>query len=783
VHIKGERRKRTMKSKIISIALLATLLLGMAAAIPIRADIADIEFYVDPAINSFDYPAKPVNSTFDVIVWFKDELPLAAVFSWQVTLLYNATQLQCINATQAAGDSQYLFYGKSTVKPDPSYDFIPPDTGSVQLMDSLYSGNASGLLKKLGTFTFKILIAPAKLSTLSSSLNIDNDATFWGTEDLTYYDPIRTDGTYELEWTAPPNPHLEVTPPASGLIFGPGPCVDQLFDVDVTLKAIDEAWSLHNVSFTLTYNDTILTISNYVVGPFWITPTVVNATAGIIDVFVVAPSAPSGDKLLITITFRIIHQNTSPEPDETSPLALSDIVIWDTSLLIPTDDPVDSLVTIRAFIPFTPPHFEVSSPTLGPGPVPAGTMFDVNVTAKGLNALAYFIGYDFRLSYDESIITPVTANEGPFLPYYAALQPGSLGTWWAYWFEPDGYYGPNVLVGNIIYPNETGKWWYPFPEGDGVVATITFSCDVEQSYGEADFASYLNIIEEDWVGIDNPAGAQNIVDVPHLDPVNGTFSLTTNWPGRMIDVYTQYPAPFGGQGLRMPSDMFWPQKQVELYANVTYNYWPVQEKDVAFEVRDPHGTLVTIQVARTDLNGVAHTWYRIPWPCDDPEELFGVWNVTATVDIACIVVNDTMQFHFDYMVEIFKVTTDKFQVNHYPVECFNVIIEYGSHAQQEYPVVLQAILYDNLDVPVIQGFIQTTVGGTVFCEYKNNTVIIPLCIPKYAFAGIAHIYVNAYDAIPTQGGSAWCPTFGLMNPFGYSWPIGSSVPIIAIQPH
>jgi hypothetical protein len=139
-----------------------------------------------------------------------------------------------------------------------------------------------------------------------------------------------------------------------------------------------------------------------------------------------------------------------------------------------------------------------------------------------------------------------------------------------------------------------------------------------------------------------------------------------------------------------------------------------------------------------------------------------------------------MQFHFDYMVEIFKVTTDKFQVNHY--DCFNVIIEYGSHAQQEYPVVLQAILYDNLNVPVAQGYVETTVGGTVFCQYKNNTVIIPLCVPKYAFAGIANIYVNAYDALPTQGGSAWCPTYGLTNPFGYAWPIGSTVPVVAIQP-
>jgi hypothetical protein len=231
----------------------------------------------------------------------------------------------------------------------------------------------------------------------------------------------------------------------------------------------------------------------------------------------------------------------------------------------------------------------------------------------------------------------------------------------------------------------------------------------------------------------------------------------------------------------MPSDMFWPQKQVELYANVTYNYWPVQQKDVAFEVRDPQGNLVYVGVARTDADGVAHTYYRLPWPCDHPEQYFGVWTVRATVDVACIVINDTMQFHFDYMVEIFKVTTDKFEYNH----CDEVVVtvEYGSHAQQTYPVLFYVILEDALGVPVAQAFVGTTVGGTVFCQYKNGTVTLTMHIPKYAFAGIAKVHVNAYNWMPLWGGSAWCPEYGLVNPFGYAWPIGSTTPLIAIQPY
>jgi hypothetical protein len=221
--------------------------------------------------------------------------------------------------------------------------------------------------------------------------------------------------------------------------------------------------------------------------------------------------------------------------------------------------------------------------------------------------------------------------------------------------------------------------------------------------------------------------------------------------------------------------MFWPQKQVDLYANVTYNYWPVQQKDVAFEIRDPHNTLWAVLVARTDTDGVAHTSFRIPWPCDHPEELFGVWTVVATVDVSCIVVNDTLQFHFDYLVNIFKVTTDKFEYNH--CDKVYVTIDYGTHAQQMYPLMLYVVIKDNCGVPIGITFINTTIGGTQFCTYKNYTDLVSIHIDKFAFAGIATILVTAYNKLPAQGGNALCPTFG------DGWPIGATIPEIAIQPY
>jgi hypothetical protein len=127
------------------------------------------------------------------------------------------------------------------------------------------------------------------------------------------------------------------------------------------------------------------------------------------------------------------------------------------------------------------------------------------------------------------------------------------------------------------------------------------------------------------------------------------------------------------------------------------------------------------------------------------------------------------------MVEIFKVTTDKFEYNH----CDNVIvtINYGTHAQQIYPLVLYVVIKDELNVPIGYAFVSTTVGGTVFCQYKNGTASVSIHIEKFAFAGIAGVYVTAYNKLPILGGSAWCPTYG------DGWPIGATTPLIAIQPY
>jgi hypothetical protein len=247
-----------------------------------------------------------------------------------------------------------------------------------------------------------------------------------------------------------------------------------------------------------------------------------------------------------------------------------------------------------------------------------------------------------------------------------------------------------------------------------------------------------------WFNRDYPFPLPNEVE-------NAMYTSCYKVLGRQIDLYEcNYPDGFNGKGPNVPGDMFWPQKEVCLCAHVTYNLWPEQQKDVAFQVIDPYGDTYTVLCARTDEDGYAQACFRLPWMCDDPTYYFGKWEVIATVDVACEHINDTMEFKYDYKVNIWKVTIDPTSYEHY--ECFEVVIDYGSNAMQTYDILIAVSGLDETGVPFDFGYIVVTVGGAEWCTYANDTVSVWLCIPKWARAGKATVWVNALDGWPTAGG-------------------------------
>lgn len=391
-----------------------------------------------------------------------------------------------------------------------------------------------------------------------------------------------------------------------------------------------------------------------------------------------------------------------------------------------------------------------------------GQRFNASIVVKNLDDDWRLVGFDFKLNYDETMLLLTNVYNGTFLETYAGAPNGGV-------FYLGPVTGPGfVIAGGMILPDEFGTYHAPYPSGEGTLYKVEFEGIVQGVYPTT-YSCALDL-EDSWVDFGNYVGEM----IPKDPSVDGTYLMKPAMPvvmGKVIDVYTcNYEFPWGAQGVAnetsgefMFSDMFWPQKEVCLCVNVTYNGWPVQNKDVSFEVQAPDGTVMTVLVARTDDNGFASVSFRMNWPCDNPESLFGIWKVTATVDIACDVVTDYFYFKYDYLVHIWKVTTDKDDYGH--CEWINVTVEYGSRKIVPYPVLITVTLHDELNYPLITGTVwfTDTLGFEDFtyedflaCKYANFTGTVRLHVDKSVAAGIATLHVCALSTWPDSGGSALC---------------------------
>jgi hypothetical protein len=165
---------------------------------------------------------------------------------------------------------------------------------------------------------------------------------------------------------------------------------------------------------------------------------------------------------------------------------------------------------------------------------------------------------------------------------------------------------------------------------------------------------------------------------------------------------------------------------------------------------------MTVLVARTNETGYATVSFRMNWPCENPEDLFGKWTVIASVDIACVVVRDFLWFKYDYLVRIWDVTTNKDSYKH--CEWINVTVTIGSQSQMERHVLIAVTIHDELNYPVITGtvYFEVIVSGAQFCHYNNYTGSVRIHVDKSVAAGIAKIHVCALSDWPSNGGSALC---------------------------
>jgi hypothetical protein len=739
--LKGEGRKRNMKKLTsgIVLALMAMLFTGMFTVLPAYAQ---TEIYLDPATNP---PiAEPyIGYRWTVTAWLYDVTDLWA-FQVKLEILNESPRENIVNITGAwlpIGDSQYVFDGQSTVQPAPAF-YDPDGDGFIEgalVGDSILVGTAvTGLGPfKLAVFELEITAAPGKYETLTCDFSIDNVDTYLLDSGLNQITTLKTGATYEWAWQPPTiNPYMAVVP--DYLEFDMYTLWNgTFFDVDIYIMQLDIGWALHSANFTLTYNPDLIRNPSVVVDPLWVNVTLDTSVLGKIYFYGDASTTPSGDVLVFTATFEIWNQKASPPMPagyyDDSPLVFHNVTLMDTVGPITTEPAQDGLVRVYAKLALPLCWLEVvpADTVLGPDLVLGdqyGQTFQITVDMKNLHFAWYLVGIQFRLSFDPSLVEVVSVEEGPFLAQFNNTVDPPYTFFISYVEIDDPIYGTHILVGDLLLPNATGDW-NVFPEGDGTVAIITFR-PLVQSWTETYYGEF-NLIEV-------VLADQNAEPVPYDTPQNGTLTiLPIEATGSRIDVWMQYPSPFGGQGLMNPADLVVPQQLITLTAKVTYNWWPVPQKLVTFHVYDDDGNLFTNLQGMTDDYGHVTVEFRMPYY--NAEDFFGVWTVNATVEVAEEVVFDIMQFHFDWLVRIWKVTTDKEEYMH--LETVYITVEYGSHAQQDYEVTLKVAIFDNLSYSIGMTYVDLVIGGASFCTYKNYSTTLTITIPWEAAAGQATIKV------------------------------------------
>lgn len=435
--------------------------------------------------------------------------------------------------------------------------------------------------------------------------------------------------------------------------------------------------------------------------------------------------------------------------------SLKETVVRDSSMMKKSDFRVSDL-----------PWLEVSPAFTVIGPERSiDKEFTISINVNNLNAVLHMVGFKFELVFNSTLIKAVKIEEGSFLQDFQCNKHGAF-------FSAslqENMTQSKISVLGMLLPNASGQW-VCFPEGNGTLACIKFAI-LNQSNVEC----YMTDFVLANIGLVDDITNQISTNAPR----NGTLKiLPFTTTGTMIDLYggamnegygsALFLPPYGGQGSNNPMDLVVPQAEVYFYAKVTNDSQPVPNKTVCFNVEKPDGSVLLNTTVVTDSNGIALINFGMPWPREDPESLFGEWTVTATISISDVRINDTLTFHYDYLVRWMKVTTDKFEYNH--GECVEITIEYGTYAQQYYPLLLSVVLMDELSVPVGITLLETEVGGAEYCTYTNFTATLSIHIIKWAFAGIATIHVNAFDKDPTEGGIFWSPEY-------------TPAPEIVIQPY
>jgi hypothetical protein len=194
---------------------------------------------------------------------------------------------------------------------------------------------------------------------------------------------------------------------------------------------------------------------------------------------------------------------------------------------------------------------------------------------------------------------------------------------------------------------------------------------------------------------------------------------------------------------------------------VTYNDGAVANKIVAFQINGPANAIQNITFSgssTSNQSGIAYFSFRIPWPSENAKEIvFGEWRVTANVDIADVVVNDSLDFRVGWIIEITSVLTlnDELapQID-FPREStivFDLAVE--NIALTPKTATIRVAAQDVAGHPIIHIELYNLIVQPGESHVQTSSEI-----PVNAEIGEAKVSATAYTAPPTMGGTPYSPS-------------------------
>jgi PKD repeat protein len=363
----------------------------------------------------FNTSTTSVGTRFNATVWIYN---VTDMFGYQTLLSVNDTLLNITNAWLPTWDTNWVFYGQSSVQPIPAFRdnngngvFEAVLVGASLLIGTPFNG--TGLLSII---EFEIIFEPTSGS-VSCNLDIDNIDSYALDFDLTPISLIKTGGYYEFIFV----PGVPV-PPTADFTYSPlSPLVNETITFDASTSTpnggsiANYTWNFDDGTPQVAETDPITTHTYLSNGTFNVTLTVID-TEGLND------------------------------------------TTWQTITVSP-------IVPTIPIIKVDPAYYNATH---------VGDVFNVTIKIENLTATSKMIGFQFRLGYNNTFVEVIDIIEGPFLAAFNQT-PTPPPTFFMAFDEPnDPVWGTHAVIGNVLLPNSTGGYPGPFPQGEGVVAIITF---------------------------------------------------------------------------------------------------------------------------------------------------------------------------------------------------------------------------------------------------------------------------------------------------------------------